>query len=175
MRFRIENRQTDASLRRPLFSFSSFVLATVVGLVSSFTFSTAYDMAYKKFSGGPQTISGVWQGRWHGVPAVTIRLEQNGEALGGTARFSRIIATADGPEAVGETVELPLLNPRLEGQRLSFEVRGADETQTAVVAEMEMKFVNEGEAELRYTDEQSEGEPKDDKAMGIKMKRERSF
>ena len=32
-------------LRRPLFSFSSFVLAALIGLVSSFTFSAAYDMA----------------------------------------------------------------------------------------------------------------------------------
>jgi hypothetical protein len=147
----------------------------VVGLVSSFTFSTMYDMAFKMLSGEPQRISGVWQGRWHGVPAVTIRLEQNGDALGGTARFSRIIETSDGPKAVGETGELPLLNPRLEGRRLSFEVRGADETHPAIVAKMEMKFVNEVEAELRSSGEQLEGEQEDNRAMEIKMKRERSF
>lgn len=171
---KLRNKLADISLKRPLFSFSSFMLATAVGLVSSFTFSAVYDMARAALSNNPQTISGVWRGRWQDSPAVTIRLEQEGNALHGTAQFYRVVATADGPQTVGETVELPLLNPQLEGQRLSFEVRGTDEAHQATVAELEMWFDSDGEAELRRMGGQPEGAP-EDKEPSIKMKRERSF
>lgn len=174
MRFMTESRQTGGLLKRHLLSFSSFLLATIVGLVSSFTFSAVYDMAHTALYTEPQTISGVWRGSWHGVPAVTIRLEQQGDLLRGTAQFNTVIATKDGPQAASETKELQLENVRFDGERLSFEVWNTDESNTTIVARMEMRFENRTEAELRRTGGQPEGSP-EDKEMGIKMKRERSF
>lgn len=152
---------------RPLLSLSSFLLAIVVGLTSSFTFTTAYDLIRASMAGERQVASGVWHGQWQGVHAVTIKIEQSGGALSGTARFARVVETTDGPRAVGESAELPLINPRLDGDRLSFEVRGADESQKVILARLEMRFTGEGEAELRR--EQEEESP------AIPMLRERSF
>jgi hypothetical protein len=161
--------------RKPLLSFSSFILAIAVGIISSFTFSAAYDMARSAIGGERQSISGVWHGDWHGVQAVTIRLEQHGDAMiSGTARFSKIIATIDGPKAIGESVEMPLVNPQFDGERLSFEVQSADESYRAIVAEMKMRFASEGEAELLLTGRQPEGSP-EGQALTIKLRRERSF
>ncbi|HEY0321649.1 MAG TPA: hypothetical protein VGC66_11870 [Pyrinomonadaceae bacterium] len=175
MRCETESRLTSPFDRRPLLSLSSFILAIAVGIISSFTLSTAYDMARSAIVGERQTVSGVWRGSWQGVPAVTIRLEQQGDAMiSGTARFSKIIATNEGPKAVGETGELPLVNPQFDGERLLFEVESADESYTAAVSEMEMSFAGEGEAELRRTGGQPEGAPAD-QTMRIKMRKERSF
>jgi hypothetical protein len=118
-------------------------------------------------------VPGIWHGTWHGVHALTIRLEQDGERLGGTIRFSKIVERGDGAKVVGQTEELPLVNTRLDGERLSFEVYGVGES-CKVMAEMEMNFTNEGEAELRRTG----GMPEEDEegvAKIINMKRERSF
>jgi hypothetical protein len=129
-------------------------------------------MARSALSGRPQTVSGVWHGQWNGVHAVTLRLEQNG--LSGTARFTKIIETIDGPKAVGESREIPLVNPKFDGERLSFEVQSAGESYPATSAEMEMRFTGEGEADLRRTGGEPDVAPVYSR-MAIKMKQERSF
>lgn len=174
MRFRTESRQSNGFLKRPLFSFSSFLLATVVGLVSSFTFSAAYDLARTMLSTDSQTISGVWCGQWHGVPAVAIRLKQDGSLLSGTVRFSTVAASPDGPKVVAETGEIPLVNPKFDGKRLCFQIQVEPHLYPVIVAEMELNFINADEAELRRTGDLPEGAPEDKEVM-IRMKRERSF
>lgn len=172
MRFGSEGSGTFTS--KPILSLSSFMLSVVVGLISSFTMSTVYDMALASLGEGRQARSGVWHGQWQGVHAVTIKLEESGDALSGTARFARVIATRDGLKAIGETAELPLMNPKLDGDRLSFEVRGADESNPVILAEMEMRFTDEGEVELRRTGGEPEG-TREDRLVTISMKREQSF
>ena len=64
MRFVAEGgRARSPFARRPLLSLSSFLLSIAVGLISSFTFSTAYDMARAALSGQHQKVSGVRHGR----------------------------------------------------------------------------------------------------------------
>lgn len=174
MRFWTAGKGTSSFINRRLPSLSSFLLAILVGLISSFTFSTAYDMTSSALLSKPQIVCGFWHGQWQGVHAVTIKLEQRGDSLSGTARFSRVIATSEGPKAIGESAELPLVNPKLDGDRLSFEVRGSDETYPSILAEMEMRFTGEGEAELRRTGGKPES-TRADSRMSIKMQHERSF
>jgi hypothetical protein len=173
MRLDADSKRSGGRIQRPLLSLSSFLLAIAVGITSSFIFSAAYDMARLRLYGERANVSGTWHGAWRGVHAVTIRLEQEGERLGGTVRFSKIVERGDGAKVVGQTNELPLVNARLEGERLSFEVYGLGES-CKVMAEMEMNFVDEGEAELRRTNGVSyAGEA--DAAQVITMRRERSF
>ena len=170
MRFRQEKLGTVSVLKRRLPPLFSFALAVMVGLTSSFTFSTAFDMARRMFSAGTQTVSGVWQGQLQDVPAVTIKLEQNGNELS----FTNIRATTDGLKAVGETKELPLRNVRFDGRTLLFEVSNDREGAAEIVAEMEMIFTDETMAELRRTGGKPAGTP-ESSAMVITMRRERSF
>lgn len=144
-----EENENGYFINNRLLSLSSFLLAMAVGLVSSFTFSAAYDMTRRAFFGEPASLSGVWHGQWQGVHAVTIRLEQRGETLRGTAKFSRIIATNDGPKAVGAAEALPLINPKLSGDTLSFEVQDSEVSYSSIPLRMEMRFTGAGEAELR--------------------------
>jgi hypothetical protein len=174
MRFEAVEERTSPFVHRPLLSLSSSLLAIAVGLISSFTFSTAYDMARAALFGHHQAIYGVWHGQRHGVHAVTIRLEKNGDGVRGTARFSKIIETGDGPRVVGETPELSLINPSFNGERLFFEVQSGEETGLTVVPVMEMSFINEAEAELRRTGRQAE-DASQEKALTIIMKKEQSF
>ena len=174
MRISIEGRETEPSLERPLISFSSFMLAALVGLISSFTFSAAYDMARAALSNDTQAISGVWRGRWHGVPAVIIRLRQDGNMLSGTARFSKVAASIDGPKVIAETYDLPLVNPRFDGKRLCFQVEDDTHLYPVRVVEMEMDFVSADEAELQRGGGQAVDTPVD-KEIVIKMKKVSSF
>jgi hypothetical protein len=160
-------------LRRPFLSFSSFMLAIAVGLISSFTFSAAYDMARSALAPKSQTVAGVWRGHWHGVPAVTIKLEQKMEALSGTASLKKVVATENGARAVGESTEIPLSNPRFDGKRLLFELHSTDGIHPPVFVEMEMRFENGGEAELRLARREAEASAEDKEI--IKLRRERSF
>lgn len=164
--------QANAFVNRSFLSFSSFVLATMVGIVSSFTFSTAYDMARKALFDEQQEIAGVWHGEWHGVPAVTIHLEEQDGALKGTAEFYTIFATAAGPKRVGQTGELQLINPRFNGKKLSFEVQSSDIIYPVITAQMEMSFVGEGRAELRPTGQPPGSRPENQETT-INMKRTR--
>jgi hypothetical protein len=170
MRFVIEGKRTGPPVRKPLLSLSSFLLAIAVGIISSFTFSTMFDMARMKLYGPGQAVQGLWHGQWHGVHAVTIRVERNGDALSGTARFSRVVVTRDGPKVVGESGTLSLINPKLKGDSLSFEVQSPEEMYPAITTIMEMRFTNEGEAELRRISGQQE-----DEVLPIAMSKERSF
>jgi hypothetical protein len=159
--------------RRPLVSLSSFILAAAVGLISSFTFSTAYDMARFQFGGEFRTVAGVWRGQWHGVHAVTIKLTQNGDSFSGTARFNRIIRTDDGPHVEGVSPELPLSNLQFDGHRLSFEIHleEGEEVHPRIFVAMEMWLENEDEALLRSSGREST----DSSEEPIRMRREPPF
>jgi hypothetical protein len=159
-------------LKRPLLSLSSFVLAIAVGIISSFIFSSAFDMARSAFVGKSQIISGLWRGHWKGIPAVTIKLERKKEQLSGTASFKRVVATESGARVMGESPEIPLINPRFDGKSLLFELRAMDEIHPPTMIEMEMRFENDGEAVLHAIGREAVGAPDGEI---IKMKRERSF
>ncbi len=167
-------RRTSAFPKRPLLSFSSFLLATTIGLISSFTFSTTYDMARSALRHKPQTVSGVWQGEWQGIRAVTIKLEQQNDTVSGTVTFYRIVATEDGPKVEGQSEEIPIINARLEGKRLVFELGAIDEIHPRLFVEMEMSFEKEDEAILRCARLGLEDSAEDTETI-IYMTREPSF
>jgi hypothetical protein len=168
MRHPAEDKRTGHFTIRPLLSLSSFVLAIVVGLISSFTFSAAYDMARGALATEPARVAGVWHGHWNGVHAVTLKLEQGCDSLQGTARFSKVIDTGDGLKVIGESEPLRLVNPELSGDKLTFQVEDTSSCLTTVFTRLEMRFTKPGEAELRREQEQEE-------AGVITMLLERSF
>jgi hypothetical protein len=171
---RLESKRIGGRVRRPLLSLSTFFLAVTVGIISSFVFSTAYDMTRSALGGERQEVSGVWRGSWHNVPAVTINLQQQGERLSGTVSFNRIFKSDNGFESEAATQEVPLVNPRFDGKRLLFELQVPDEIHPPLFIEMEMSFDNEEEAGLRCTRRDSIDVPVAKETV-ISMKHERSF
>ncbi|HEX8175403.1 MAG TPA: hypothetical protein VF543_09810 [Pyrinomonadaceae bacterium] len=171
MRFPTEDKRTGRFIGRPLLSLSSFILAIAVGLVSSFTFSAAYDMALGAFVAEPAAVAGVWHGHCKGVHAVTIRLEQGCDFLSGTARFSRAIKTGDGLKVIGESREVQLINPQLRGDVLTFEIEDPEASIAAETIRLEMRFTKQGEAELWRAEQQ----PEQEESWTITMLQERSF
>ncbi|HEX8747711.1 MAG TPA: hypothetical protein VF717_10975 [Pyrinomonadaceae bacterium] len=171
MRFPTEEKRTGRCIGRPLLSLSSFMLAIAVGLISSFTFSAAYDLARGAFEAEPAAVAGVWHGHWNGVHAVTLRLEQGCESLSGTARFSRVIQTGDGLKVIGESAEVPLINPQLRGDMLTFEIKNPEVSTAAATIGLEMRFTKQGEAELCREQEQ----PGREESWTITMLQEPSF
>jgi hypothetical protein len=175
MRSRTESKRFGGRVQRPLLSLSSFILAIMVGVISSFLFSAAYDMTRPVMSGQQRpAVSGVWRGYWQKVPAVTVKLEEQDGHLSGTVSFNRIFNTYDGPRSEEAAREIPIVNPRLEGKRLLFELQAPEDFYPTLVVEMEMSFENEGEVGLRCTRRNSIDVPVD-KEPPIRMRLERSF
>jgi hypothetical protein len=173
MRLDADSKRFGGRVRRPLLSLSSFLLAIAVGIISSFTFSAAYDMARSALGVRPQ-VSGLWRAYWKDVPAATIRLEQQGDQLGGTVSFNRIYETDEGFRSEESAPEIPLVNPRLEGKRLLFELQAPDDIRPKLLVEMEIYFENEDKASLRCVRRNSLEVPVDEEPA-IGLRRERSF
>ena len=171
MSFGASSKRATLFNRRPLASLSSFILAVAVGLISSFTFSTAYDMARSALGAEQRSVAGVWRGEWHGVPAVTIKLMKNGDSLSGTASFNRIFNSENGLRSEASSQEIPIVNPRLEGKRLLFELQAPDNIQPTIFIKMEMSFENEDEAVLHCTGREST----DSSEEPVRLRREPPF
>jgi hypothetical protein len=98
-----------------------------------------------------KVFSGTWEGKFKGAVFCVLTL-QAGEKISGTLSPGTITANDDGeitdarpsdPEPSGK--ELPILNPKIEDGRLSFDWKDTDDE----TSKFELKITGEGEAELR--------------------------
>src|SRR4051812_36968377 len=90
------------------------------------------------------TPVGVWRGTLEGLPGVTLTLADDSGQIGGTVVFYAINGE---PRRVFSIEPHVLLNPKLEGSTLSFQVRlGGDRTGLATV---KVIFSTEAKAQIR--------------------------
>jgi len=104
---------------------------------------------------GQQTqkaFAGTREGKFKGAVFCLLKLEA-GEKISGTLSPGRISVNEDGditdaqpsdPEPSGK--ELPILNPKIEDGKLSFDWKDSDDE----TSKFELKIMGEGEAELRF-------------------------
>ena len=93
---------------------------------------------------------GTWEAKWKDKVICTIRL-RSGDPISGETQACTIRADDNGdllePETTGPSAgsPAPILNPKLNGEALTFEERDDSE-----VVKFEMRLVGEGKAELRF-------------------------
>ena len=169
---RLTHARSARHIHSPMLSATSFLLAAAVGLISALIFSNAYDMARVSLFNQERRVEGVWSARWRDIPAVTVRLKQEGEIISGTVQFKKILSSPFCPVAIDSTGELPLMHPRLDGERLFFEVHDDSDCSPANLLEMEMRFTGKDDAELYRHSLLPYNRDGD---VGLCMKREDSF
>ena len=109
-------------------------------------------------------IVGTWQGKLDGVPAVTLTVKEDGPAWSGTIIFYKILDDGSGPKVTGQDTSV-LINPKLEGNVLSFQVKDSNE---ALIG-FQMELTGSNEAELKGKEPQAGGGG----PPAVKMTRER--
>jgi hypothetical protein len=100
-----------------------------------------------------QRFAGTWEAKFKGAVICTITLEA-AEKITGTTSGCNINVDDDGnlidPEAAQDPAEpAPILNPKVEGGTLTFEIRDEDDEHPTKI-QIELK--GEGQAELRIID-----------------------
>jgi hypothetical protein len=136
--------------RRVALALVAFVLTLSCGLAAALSFRAARDWISGPTGAGVSSVAGTWHGKWHGVEAVNVRIDSRSEPVTGTVRFYRLTKTAEGFQADGHTDDLPLMNPKFDGETLSFHVsNNAPEERRRIEADIEMRLVDENRAELR--------------------------
>ncbi len=97
-----------------------------------------------------QRFAGTWEAKFKGAVICTIRLAA-GEKLSGAMSGCNIHVNQDGDldeSAPPETAEeSPIVNARVDGDKLSFENKDGDDT-----VKMELTLTGEGRADLRFVD-----------------------
>jgi hypothetical protein len=98
-------------------------------------------------------FAGTWEAKFKGTVICTIVLE-TAEKITGTASACNISVDEDGnlvePEAApGPAEPAPILNPKIDGGTLSFEIRDENDEHAT---KMQMELKGEGRAELRIID-----------------------
>src|ERR1700734_3701683 len=78
-------------------------------------------------SGGDATWIGVWQGTLDGQPSVTLTLAEDSGDLGGTI-FLNVIPREGGKTHVVRTEPHTLVHPRLDANKLSFDLNRPDKS-----------------------------------------------
>jgi hypothetical protein len=119
-------------------------LTSVLFILCSLPLSAQDSNAAKKFIGE-------WQAKFRDKVICTIRL-QSGDPISGQSENCRINVDANGdlqePDSDGQPDSAsPILNPKLNGPRLSFEEKEGDD-----VIKFEFTLVGDGKAELRILD-----------------------
>ena|GEM_PF-5695336 len=71
----------------------------------------------------PSAVAGTWEGTFHDVPAITLKIKSEGDKLSGTVVFYRIIERGGGGPKVDGQVEVELIEPKLAGASLTFKVK----------------------------------------------------
>jgi hypothetical protein len=85
---------------------------------------------------------GVWEGKLEGMPGVTLTLGNDTGELGGTIVFNAVDSAHN--RIIANSTHL-LMHPHIEGNTLSFEVKGPDRSQAVHVT---VKLTDDGKAEL---------------------------
>lgn len=98
-----------------------------------------------------QRFAGTWEAKFKGAVICTIKLDA-GEELSGATYGCSIQVNQEGdlietqaPEHADEPS--PILSPRIQGDKLSFENKDGDDT-----LKLELTLTGEGRAELRFVD-----------------------
>jgi D-alanyl-D-alanine carboxypeptidase len=68
------------------------------------------------------SVEGIWKGMLEDIPAIVLAVKNDGGKLSGSATFHRIVNDGSGPKSEGKEAT-DLLNPKLDGNTLSFEVK----------------------------------------------------
>jgi hypothetical protein len=115
---------------------------TIASLVSALAFSAA-----AQTTGHPQW-DGVWQSQLDGQTGAILTLAEDAGALGGTLVLNMVVKDG-GPSRVAFSEPHVLVNPRVEGNTLSFDVRRAKAP--AVLANFTVTLTPEGKARIHCT------------------------
>ncbi len=147
-----------------LLTLTAFLFAASCGIVSAFSLNFIGNGSKKIISA--YDIAGTWQGTWQQLPGTTLIVESAGDKLTGDITFYLLKKTSNGLEVADNTGKLPLIEPKLNDNVLSFRVkrRLSDD-----IIKAEMNFVSENEAVLRLESDQIKGGKSE-----IKMNRNRS-
>ena len=130
------------------------------------TFVLTILVAASAFGASDKSLAGTWQGQMRGLLTVTLSINTGGDKLSGTAIFYATRDDGGGPMVVGKA-ESPLIDPKFDGQTLSFQVE--NEVLSPLRPErytFEMKLAGENEAELKPAGDQSE-------KISVKMTRQK--
>ncbi len=97
----------------------------------------------------PQKFTGVWEARFKENVFITLKL-QAGEPISGTMSGGDIRVNDEGDlvEATGGGPELPISNARIDGDKLSFDRKDADDETLRI----QMRVTGDGEAQLQFMD-----------------------
>ena len=118
-------------------------LITLLPLLISLSLAAQDAEAQKKFAG-------TWEAKFKDKVICTIRVTA-GEQISGELAACSISIDGNGdlqePESTDHDKPEPMLNPKLQGDTLSFENKDGDD-----VLKFEMKLVGEGKAELRIVE-----------------------
>jgi len=97
-------------------------------------------------------LAGTWQGKLDGVPAVTLTVKQDGPAWSGTIVFYKIVDEGSGPQVAGKDTSV-LVDPKLEGKSLSFQVKDPND---ALIG-FQLELTGDGKGELKGKTTQTGG------------------
>jgi hypothetical protein len=107
-------------------------------------------------AGGPlaaeSPLAGTWQGKLDGVPAVTLTVKEEGRGWSGTIVFYKIVDEGSGPQVAGKDTSV-LVDPKLEGKSLSFQVKHPND---ALIG-FRFELTGNGEGELKGKTTQTGG------------------
>jgi hypothetical protein len=95
----------------------------------------------------PRAYAGVWEAKFHDSVFCVLRIE-NSDRISGTLSAGSISLNDDGEliAAEGSEKDYPILNPKLYGDRLTFDWK--DESDNSAL-KFEVKLTGEGKADLR--------------------------
>ncbi len=140
--------------RRLALALAAFILTLSCGLAATLSFRAARGWISGPTAAQTRSLAGTWRGNWHGVEAVNLQIDSQSEPVTGTVRFYRLTKTEQGFQADGHTDDLPLMNPKLDGETLSFHIsNGAPVEGHLIEMDMELRLVGENRAELRRVDD----------------------
>lgn len=157
--------------RRVALALLAFVLTLSCGLAAALSFRAARDWISGPTDASLRSLAGTWHGKWHGVEAVNLQIDSRNEHVTGTIRFYRVAQTEQGLRADGQTDDLPLIDPQFTCQTLFFHVSNNARHGELVEADIEMRLISEGKAELRRVDGDPPNPSKDQQTV-VEMTRE---
>jgi len=106
------------------------------------TFTTS--MRAEPAQAATDSITGTWEGKTEGVPAITITIKEEGDHLSGSVTFYRIEDDGNGPTVTGKQTR-DLINPKFDGKIFSFQVKGP----TGEMINRQMEITGKDEALIK--------------------------
>ena len=145
---------TNGGKGKLLFTLASFLLAATCGIASTFSLTFVSSDKNGKNIGSANDIAGVWRGEWRGLPGATLVIETP-DKIKGAVTFYLLKKNSSGePEIADDTGELPLIEPKLENDVLSFKLK---RRQSEDVIKAKMIFTDEDEAVLKLESDEIKG------------------